>query len=130
MVGTPIVPSQMKSYYEDWRMSPGLESKGFVFLTGMTGVAPDGTLSSDTADQIRQAFSQIALVLEEGGLRFSDVVEMTSYHVGLRDHLDLFKAIRAEFVEEPYPAWTAIEVAGFATEGVVIEIRVIAGRTT
>lgn len=129
MAGTPIIPLEMKSYYEDWRMSPGLESHGFVFLTGMTGVAPDGSLSSDTAGQIREAFSQIGRVLEEGGLVFRDVVEMTSYHVGLRDHLELFKAIRAEFVEEPYPAWTAIEVAGFATEGVVIEIRVIARRT-
>lgn len=31
-------------------------------------------------------------------------------------------------VTEPCPAWTAIEVAGFASDGVVVELRVIARR--
>jgi enamine deaminase RidA (YjgF/YER057c/UK114 family) len=51
---------------------------------------------------------------------------MTTYHLGLRDHLDLLRSIRAEFVREPYPAWTAIEVAGFVSEGSIIEIRIVA----
>jgi len=88
----------------------------------------DGTLSAVPAEQIQQAFSQIDMVLSEGGMSFSDVIEMTSYHVGLRDHLADFRSIRARYVREPYPAWTAIEVAGFASEGVVIELRVIARR--
>jgi enamine deaminase RidA (YjgF/YER057c/UK114 family) len=125
---TAIVPVDQRHYYDDWRMSPGLECNGFVFFTGFTGVAPDGELSSDPEQQFRQAFSQVASVLEEGGMDFAHVVEMTTYHVGLRDHLDLFKAIRAEYVREPYPAWTAIEVAGFASEGTIVEIRVIARR--
>lgn len=29
----PIVPSEMRGLYEDWRMSPGLECGGFIFLT-------------------------------------------------------------------------------------------------
>ncbi len=122
----PIIPAEMQSYYDDWRMSPGLECDGFVFMTGFTGSAPDGSLSADPEEQIRQAFSQVESVLRKGGMDFGHVVEMTSYHIGLKDHLDLFKAIRAEHVKEPYPAWTAIEVAGFVTEGVIIEIRVIA----
>lgn len=109
-------------------MSPGLDANGFVFLTGFTGVDVDGSLSSVAAEQIETAFRQVDLVLREAGLSFADVVEMTSYHVGLRDHLDQFRAIRDRFVREPYPAWTAIEVAGFATAGVVIELRVIARR--
>lgn len=122
----PIIPADMQSYYDDWRMSPGLACGGFVFMTGFTGSGPDGALSSDPVDQIREAFAQVESVLAEGGMDFGHVVEMTTYHVGLRDHLELFKAIRAEHVREPYPAWTAIEVSGFVTEGVIIEIRVIA----
>ena len=67
-------------------------------------------------------------MLEAGGMDFGHVVEMTTYHVGLRDHLELFKSIRAEHVKEPYPAWTAIEVAGFVSEGTIVEIRVVARR--
>ena len=116
----------MQAYYDDWRMSPGLAAGGFLFLTGFTGVTPEGSLSPDPEAQFRAAFGQVARVLEEAGLDFGHVVEMTSYHVGLRDHLALFRAVRAEYVREPYPAWTAIEVAGFASEGSLIEIRVIA----
>ncbi len=126
MVGTPIIPPAMQGYYDDWRMSPGLACNGFVFLTGFTGVSPSGELSPDPEAQIREAFSQVASVLAEGGMDFGHVVEMTSYHVGLRDHLELFQAICAEHVREPYPAWTAIEVAGFVSEGNIVEMRVIA----
>ena len=121
-----IVPPAMQALYDDWRMAPGLACNGFLFLTGLNGVWPDGRLSADPEQQIRDAFAQVGQVLAEAGLHFGHVVEMTSYHVGLRDHLDLFKAVRAEHVREPYPAWTALEVAGFASEGVIVELRVIA----
>ena len=95
-------------------------------MTGFTGVGPDGDLASDPEVQIRQAFAQVVSVLNAAGMDFSHVVEMTTYHVGLRDHLELFRIIRDEFVKEPFPAWTAIEVAGFIREGTLVEIRVIA----
>ena len=123
-----IVPTELERYRDDWRMSPGLEHNGVIYLTGMTATAADGTVPDDPAEQIREAFRKIGLVLAEAGLGFADLLEMTSYHVGLREHLDLFRSIRAEFVQEPYPAWTAIEVSGFTTEGVIVEIRAIAKR--
>ncbi|MXN67358.1 RidA family protein [Stappia sp. GBMRC 2046] len=109
-------------------MSPGLEADGFLFLTGFTGAGTDGTMPEDTEMQIRQAFAKVGLVLREAGLSFDSIVEMTTYHVGLRDHLETFKKVRAELVAEPYPAWTAIEVAGFVTEDAIVEIRAIARR--
>ena len=45
--------------------------------------------------------------------------------VGLRSHFDLFNAILCSYVEEPYPAWTTVEVACLRREGAIIEIRVI-----
>jgi enamine deaminase RidA (YjgF/YER057c/UK114 family) len=118
----------MRSLYEDWRMSPAVECNGLVFLTGFNGMPLKGELSPDPSEQIREAFTQVEMVLREGGTGFDDVVEMTSYHVGLREHLKQFRAIRAQHVREPYPAWTAVEVAGFASEGVVVELRIVARR--
>ncbi|RWC09766.1 MAG: RidA family protein [Mesorhizobium sp.] len=128
MTKRAIVPPKMRSLCEDWRMSPAVERNGLVFLTGFNGVPLEGELSYDPATQIRAAFAQVDMVLQEGGMSFDDLVEMTSYHVGLRNHLELFKKIRAEHVREPYPAWTAIEVAGFASEGVIVELKVVARR--
>ena len=124
------VPAALQSYYDDWHMSPGLEADGFVFFTGFTGAGPDGSLSPIPEEQMRHAFAKVGMVLAEAGLAFADIVEMTTYHVGLRDHADTFRHIRSDYVVEPYPAWTAIEVAGFIREGAVIEIRVIARRGT
>jgi len=126
MPGKAIVPEALRTYYDDWKMSPGLVSGDHVFFTGFTGTGPDGVCSPDPESQFRAAFAQVRMVLDEAGLGFGDVVEMTTYHVGLRDHLDVFRAVRGEFVQEPYPAWTAIEVSGFASADTIIEIRIIA----
>jgi len=107
-------------------MAPGSAVDGFVFLTGFNGAGLDGALSPDAATQINTAFDQVFSVLSEGAMDARHVVEVTSYHIGLKDHLETFKAIWAERMCEPYPAWTAIEVAGFASEGVVVELRVVA----
>jgi enamine deaminase RidA (YjgF/YER057c/UK114 family) len=64
--------------------------------------------------------------LEAAGLSFDQIVEMTAYHVGLREHLDAFIKVTDEFVSEPYPAWTAIGVTELITEGTLVEIRIVA----
>lgn len=124
-----IIPEGLEGYVQDWKMSPGLEHQGFIFMTGFTGAATDGSLSSSAADQIEAAFAKVGKVLEKAELGFEHLVEMTSYHIGLREHLDEFKQIRAQYVSEPFPAWTAIEVAGFVREGTFVELRCIARRS-
>ncbi|WP_267887720.1 Rid family hydrolase, partial [Mycolicibacterium fortuitum] len=49
-------------------------------------------------------------MLAEAGLNFTDVVEITSYHVGLQQHVQVFGEVKDEFVAAPYPAWTAVGV--------------------
>ena len=124
-----IVPEGLEGYVQDWKMSPGLEHDGIIFMTGFTGASEDGSLSENPVEQIEAAFAKVAKVLEKAGLGFGHLLEMTSYHVGLRDHLDAFKAIRSRYVTEPYPAWTAIEVTGFVREGAIVELRCIARRS-
>lgn len=108
------------------KVSPGIVSGNHVFLTGMTGSGADGSMPDDLETQFRQAFEKIGLVLREAGLSFGSIVEMTSYHVRLSEHFDRFNAVRADYVEEPFPAWTAVEVAGLRRKGAVVEIRVVA----
>lgn len=64
--------------------------------------------------------------LIEAGVTLSDVVEIVTYHVGLKDHFREFVLIKDEFIKEPYPAWTAIGVSELAADGAVIEIKVTA----
>lgn len=64
--------------------------------------------------------------LHEANAGFTDIIEMTTYHVGLREHLEEFRSVKDEFICEPHPAWTAIGVSELASEGAVVEIKVVA----
>ena len=126
MTKRAIVPPSFRAAAEQAKMSPGLLSGDHLFLTGVTGSDPRGEMPPDPEVQFRNVFEKIGLVLSEAGLTFGAMVEMTSYHVGLRDHFELFDRVRLANLTEPYPAWTAVEVAGLKRVGALVEVRVIA----
>ena len=121
-----LFPAGSQDVANQLKMSPGLVSGNLVFVTGMTGSRDDGSMPTDLKEQFRAAFSKVERVLQEANLDFGSVVDMTTYHVGLRSHFDLFNEVRGEFVRDPFPAWTAVEVAGLRREGAVVEIKAVA----
>lgn len=121
-----LMPPALREAAERARMSPAIVSGGHVFLTGVTGGDARGVMPRDPERQIRAVFEKVGLVLAEAGLDLHAVVEMTSYHVGLREHFDLFDGLRLHYLKEPFPAWTAVEVAGLRRPGAIVELRVIA----
>jgi enamine deaminase RidA (YjgF/YER057c/UK114 family) len=123
-----ISPAAFAHFIEDWHFSPVLDTGDFVFLSGITGARADLTVADDPETQIRDAFQFAKEHLEAANLTFSDVVEMTTYHVCLRGHLATFMRVKDEYVTAPYPAWTAIGVSQLITEGTIVEIRLIARR--
>lgn len=121
-----VVPEKLRANYSDWHFSPGHWAGGVLFLSGCTGSTKNGGVSADFPEQCRTAFRKIELALAEANLAFGDIVELTTYHVGLQVNLDAFKSVKDEFIVEPYPAWTAIGVSELAVRGALIEIRAIA----
>ncbi|WP_119165962.1 RidA family protein [Algihabitans albus] len=126
MTTRAIVPPEFRAASEHLKMSPAILSGNHLFLTGVTGSDSRGHMPEDPETQMRSAFDKIATVLRETGLTSQAIVEMTSYHVGLRGHFELFDSIRLEYLRDPYPAWTAVEVAGLRRQGAIVEIRAIA----
>ena len=125
-----IVTPEFANFPDDWHLSPGIDDGDYVFFSGVTGTKPDLSISDDPETQFRETFEFLKKNLLQAGLDFDNVVEMTSYHVGLRKHLETFIKVKDEFISEPYPAWTAIGVAELITKGTLIEIRVIAKKTS
>ena len=121
-----LFPPEFRVAAERLNMSPAIVSGDHIFLTGATGSDAHGHMPDDPETQFRSTFEKIDLVLKAGGLTLDAIVEMTTYHIGLRDHFPLFDRIRLEYLTAPYPAWTAVEVAGLRREGAIVEIRVIA----
>ena len=126
MTRRALYPSGSKASADSIKVSPAIVSGNHVFVTGVTGSAADGAMPDDLDTQFGQAFDKIGQVLAEAGLTHAAIVDMTTYHVGLRDHFERFNAIRAEYVSAPYPTWTAVEVAGLRRVGAVVEIKVVA----
>jgi len=83
-------------------------------------------IPDDVEAQARGTFRNIALTLAEAGVDWAHVVELASCHVGLRGQVDVLLAVAAEFLEEPYPAWTAVGVSELFDPGAVIEISCVA----
>ena len=121
-----LIPEDLKTACAAARMSPGIVSGDHVFLTRVTGAGSDGAMPPTAEAQFIACFDKIATVLAEMDLSLDAIVEMTSYHVGLRGHFDLFDQIRCARFADPCPAWTAVEVAGLRRVGAVVEIRVVA----
>jgi len=126
MTKRALIPPPLAAACAHAGMSPGIVSQGLVFLTGVTGSGPDGAMPDGAEAQFHACFDKIGAVLREADLTLDAIVEMTSYHVGLRDHFDLFDSVRRAHLSDPYPAWTALEVAGLRRIGAVVEIRVVA----
>jgi enamine deaminase RidA (YjgF/YER057c/UK114 family) len=120
--------ASLRSFPEDWHLSPALDTGDFVFFSGITGCRPDYTVASDPEQQFRDTFEFFKANLAAAIMTFGNVVEMTSYHVDLRRHLSTFTRIKDEYIFAPYPAWTAIGVSELITAGTILEIRVIARR--
>ena len=123
-----LVPKEFSTVPDQWHFAPIIDTGEFLFLSGITGAHPDRSVSQDPETQFRDTFRFVAMHLETANLHFGDIVEMTTYHVGLRRYLDTFIKVKDEFVRRPYPAWTAIGVTELITEGTLVEIRVIAKR--
>lgn len=120
-----VIPKQMKAMHDQFHFSPAMRRGKHLFCSGQVGSTADGTLDPDPAAQIAQAFENVAAVLAEAGGSFDDVVEISSFHVGLNEHIGVFMQVKDGYVKKPFPAWTAVGVAELAF-GALVEIKVTA----
>ncbi len=121
-----VVPEHWTDFYESTHIPAAVREGDRLRVTGHTGENPDGNFSTDPETQIRQTFRHISATLSEGGASWADVVELTSYHVGLQSQAEFLIDIAGEFLDDPYPAWTAVGVTELFDEGAVVEISCVA----
>lgn len=121
-----VVPKGMEPFYDSWHFAPAIRDGSRLYCSGVIGIGADGKPASDPATQFTRAFELVGGVLVAAGVGFGDVIEMTTFHVGLQTHLRAFTQVKDRFVREPYPAWTAIGVSELAVPGGLVEIKVIA----
>ena len=89
-------------------------------MTDAIGVFDWGCADPEKPEQqFVNAFERLKLVPEEAGCGMSNLVEFVSYHVGLRTHLAEFAEVKSQYVPEPFPTWTILDIAGLALPGLI-----------
>jgi enamine deaminase RidA (YjgF/YER057c/UK114 family) len=121
-----VVPAHWTNFYESTHIPAAVQDGDRLYVTGHTGEDPSGNFSADPETQIRQTFRHIGATLSKGGASWADVVELNSYHVGLRAQAEILVAIAGEFLIDPYPAWTAVGVTELFDDEAVVEISCVA----
>jgi enamine deaminase RidA (YjgF/YER057c/UK114 family) len=121
-----VNPPHHQRTADAFHFSAAARANGLLILSGQIGANADGSPIS-AEEEFRNAWQGIGAVLEEAGKSFADILEYTSYHVNMHDHLGSFMKVRDEFISEPWPAWTAIGCTDLAIPGARVEIKVVAG---
>ncbi len=112
--------------------SYAVSARGFLFIAGQTASSPEGKLvgEGDAGAQTRQVFENIGRVLEGAGASFSDVVEFTTYLVGVESVGPFLEARRELFPslypEGDYPTNTLINIESLAGSKALVEIKTVA----
>ncbi|MEH5222735.1 RidA family protein [Klebsiella variicola] len=121
-----IVPEEFQHYFNDWHFSPIIKSDGTVYLSGVTAARKDKPISQHPEEQFHDAFYKLGVYLEAAGLTYENILEMTTFHIDLKKHIDLFSKVKDRYIKAPYPAWTAIGVSEFIPENALVEMRIVA----
>lgn len=90
-----------------------------VFLSGVVSGDPD------PARQFRNIFERIDRILQEAGSGLDRIVDMTTYHVDMHEHIEDFMEVKSEYVPD-LPSWTAVGVTELYSPRAFVEVKVIA----
>lgn len=98
-------------------------ANGFVFVSGQGPFDPETNSVPDAfADQVRQTFENLSVVLEAAGTSLSEVVKVNAYLTDLTRFAD-FNEIYQEFFSSDPPARTTVATGLL---GILVEVDCIA----
>jgi 2-iminobutanoate/2-iminopropanoate deaminase len=99
-----------------------------LFISGIPPTDKEGKLvgGDDVAEQTRQVFRNMKLVLDAAGATFSDILKVTVYLLDVNDRSKI-NPVRREYFGAARPASTLIGIKALAIPGMKVEIEAVAG---
>jgi 2-aminomuconate deaminase len=89
-------------------------------------LAPDGTVASyDIEAQCRSTFENVRAILEDAGVRWEDLVDVTVFLVDMARDFPAFNRVYAQYFAGARPCRTTVEVTALPTP-IAIELKCIA----
>lgn len=105
-------------------LSQGIESGGFIFVSGQIHTKSDGTIVEGTVEEkLAQIMSNVSAILEAGGASLNDIVKVVIYVTDMAQ-MPALNAAYPTYFSAPFPVREAVCVAALPL-GATIEISVI-----
>ncbi len=96
-----------------------------IWLSGMTGVADDGSIPESTVEQFRLAMAALDKALRHAGGRPDQVVKVQVFMTDISER-PLINPLRIEYFGSHKPASTLVEVSGLVDPRMTVEIEAMA----
>jgi len=119
IISTDTAPSAIGPY------SQAVKTSDTIYLSGQIPLDPNTMMlvSGDFEAQARQVLSNLSAVSKAAGASLSNAVKLTVYVTDLAN-FDLLNNIMLEFIPEPFPARSAVQVSALP-KGAMLEIDAI-----
>ena len=105
-----------------------VEFGNLLFIAGIPPTDKSGKVvgGDDVAEQTRQVFRNMKLVLDAAGASFADGLKVTVYLLDVNDRSKI-NPVRKEFFGNARPASTLIGISELAIPGMKVEIEAVVG---
>ena len=121
-----INPKETQPLYDNYHFSQAVRVGDTIWVSGQVGVDANLAPAAGIAEQARLAFEGLKRTLEAADATLADIVELTTFHLDLRDQMGAFAKVKDEFLPRDFPAWTAVGVTQLALPELLVEIRAVA----
>lgn len=121
-----IVPPSMQAIVHRAGYVPAVQAGNLVFCAGQVGRNSDLSIIADPKQQFEACWENLRTVLAAAGCEFEDVLDLTTFHVGMKNHMDAFRDVKDRVFPRGTCAWTCIGVSELAVSGLLAEIKCIA----
>lgn len=127
-----------KSWYDSkYHFAPAHRAGDYVYFSGVVAGAyeSDEPIGKEAFKvDLRKRFQSLERTLKAAGSSFDDVIKINTYHVFDSPHISIDKVtqidavaeVKDEFINEPYPAWTAVGTTALFPDKGLVEIEIVA----
>ncbi|MFS2161350.1 RidA family protein [Pseudomonas sp. Pseusp122] len=121
-----IIPPSMQPIVERAGYAPAVRVGKTIYCAGQVGRTSALEVITEPEAQFVACWENLRQVLAAAGCTFEDVVEMTTYHVAMSQHMAVFREVKNRLFPRGQCAWTSIGVSELAHPGLLAEIKCIA----
>jgi reactive intermediate/imine deaminase len=82
-------------------------------------------ISYDIAAQCHSVFNNVRIIVEDAGLAWENIVDVTVFLINMKDDFDTYNRIYSDYFGDIRPCRTTMEVGALPTE-IAIELKVVA----